>query len=100
MMQQLAEARVMFYPIQPSMVKPFELDDFAELTGGKVYWEDKDLAGLMRGAIDDSREGYMLTYVPANYQNDGSAHEVKLRIEKKGIELRYRPAYVADSPAK
>jgi VWFA-related protein len=98
-MQELSAARVMFYPVIPSMVKPFELDDFAQLTGGKVYWEDKDLAGLLRDAIDDSREGYMLTYVPNNYQKDGSAHEVKLKIARKGIELRYRPAYMADPPA-
>ena len=99
-MQELSAARVMFYPVSPSMVKPFELDEFAQLTGGRVYWENKDLAGLLRDAIDDSREGYMLTFVPSNYQKDGSTHEVKLKTDKKGIELRYRPAYVADPAAK
>jgi len=99
-MRELSAARVMFYPVTPSMVKPFELDDFAQLTGGKVYWEDKDLAGLLRDAIDDSREGYMLTYVPNNYQKDGSTHEVRLKTGRKGIELRYRPAYIADTAGK
>lgn len=99
-MQELSEARVMFYPVNPSMVKPFELDDFAQLTGGKAYWEDKDLAGLLRDAIDDSRDGYMLTYVPNNYQRDGSGHEVKVKITRKGVDLRYRPGYAADPAVK
>ncbi len=99
-MEELSAARVMFYPVVPSMLKPFELDNFAELTGGRVYWEDKDLAGLLRDAIDDSREGYMLTYVPNNYQKDGSGHEVKLKIGKKDVDLRYRPAYVAEGGKK
>ena len=47
-MRDLSAARVMFYPIQPALSKPFELNDFTELTGGKVYWENKDLAGLLR----------------------------------------------------
>ena len=99
-MEELSEARVMFYPVVPSMLKPFELDNFAELTGGRVYWEDKDLAGLLRDAIDDSREGYMLSYVPNNYQKDGSGHEVRLKIERHGVDLRYRPAYVAEGGKK
>jgi VWFA-related protein len=95
-MEELSEARVTFYPVRPSMVKPFELDNFAELTGGRVYWEDKDLAGLLREAIDDTREAYMLTYVPSNYKKDGAPHEVKVKTGRKGIDLRYRPAYVAE----
>ena len=99
-MRELSAARVMFYPVGPSMVKPFELDEFARLTGGKAYWEDKDLAGLLRDAIDDSREGYLLSFTPSNYRDDGSIHEVKLKTARKGIELRYRPAYAADETRK
>ena len=99
-MEELSDARVMFYPVIPSMVKPFEMDNFAELTGGRVYWEDKDLAGLLRDAIDDSREGYMLTYVPNNYQKDGSAHDVKVKIQRNGIDLRYRPSYADEGSKK
>lgn len=95
-MRELSAARVVFYPVGPSMMKPFELDEFARLTGGKAYWEDKDLTGLLRDAIDDSREGYLLSFTPGIYREDGSVHEVKLKTEREGVELRYRPAYVAD----
>jgi VWFA-related protein len=70
--------------------------ELAELTGGRVYDDSNDIAGLIRAAIEDSREGYTLSYAPGNYQKDGSAHEVKLRTERKGIQLRYRPGYSAD----
>jgi VWFA-related protein len=84
-------------PVDPASEGMYEL---AELTGGRVYDDSNDLAGLIRAAIEDSRDGYALTYAPNNYQKDGSAHEVKVRTERKGLELRYRPGYFADSGAK
>jgi VWFA-related protein len=83
--------------VEPESEGMYEL---AELTGGRVYDDSNDLAGLIRAAIEDSREGYALTYAPNNYQKDGSAHEVKVRTERKGLELRYRPGYFADSSVK
>lgn len=99
-MRALSDAQVMFYPVVPSMVKPFELDDFARMTGGQAYWEDKELPDLMREAIDDSREAYVLTYIPNNYKRDGMDHEVKLKIDRSHVDLNYREGYTADLPAK
>jgi VWFA-related protein len=99
-MRALSDAQVMFYPVAPSMVKPFELDDFARMTGGQAYWEDKELPDLMREAIDDSRDAYVLTYIPGNYKRDGLDHEVKLKIDRSHVDLNYREGYTADPPAK
>ncbi len=74
--------------------------ELAELTGGRVFDDSNDIPGLIRDAMNDSRDGYSLSYAPNNYQKDGSAHEVKLRTERKGLELRYRPGYSADSSVK
>ena len=74
--------------------------ELAELTGGRVFDDSNDLPGLIRAAIDDSREGFVLTYAPGNYRKDGSAHEVRLKTERKGLDLRYRPGYTADSEPK
>jgi len=99
-MRALSDAQVMFYPVAPSMVKPFELDDFARMTGGQAYWEDKQLPDLIRGAIDDSRDAYVLTYVPSNYKRDGPDHEVKLKIDRSHVDLNYREGYTVDPPSK
>ena len=91
------EGRVQASAVQAKSEGMYEL---AELTGGRVFDDSNDLSGLIRAAIEDSREGYALTYAPSNYQKDGSAHEVKVRTERKGLDLRYRPGYFADSDVK
>jgi VWFA-related protein len=106
--RELAAARVSLYPvclISPlARVRAYDRVDgvreLAELTGGRAYYSGDSLAELLVAAMNDSREAYSLSYAPNNYQKDGSAHEVKLRTERKGLELRYRPAYFADSSAK
>jgi VWFA-related protein len=72
------------------------MEELAEQTGGRAYHDDNGLSALARAALEDSREGYVLTYAPANYKQDRSAHKVELRTSRKGIELRYRPGYIAD----
>ncbi len=95
-MRALSDAQVMFYPVAPSMIKPFELDDFARMTGGQAFWEDKELPDLMREAIDDNRDAYVLTYMPNNYKRDDMDHEVKLKIDRSHVDLNYREGYTAD----
>jgi len=106
--RELAAARVSLYPV--CLISPLApvgaynrvdgVRELAELTGGRAYYSGDSLADLLVAAMNDSREGYSLSYAPNNYQKDGSVHEVKLRTDRKGVELRYRSAYSADSGAK
>jgi VWFA-related protein len=102
-MRDLAAAKLMLYPIDARGVLAGQgfahaqaLREFAEQTGGRVYFNSNDTAAFLRAALDDSREGYVLTYAPRDYKQDGSAHRVELRTDRKGVQLRYRPGYVAD----
>jgi len=102
-MRDLAAAKLMLYPVDargvlggPLFANAMNLSEFAEQTGGRVYFNSNDTAGFLRAALEDSREGYVLTYAPRDYRQDGSAHQVRIKISRKGIELRYRPGYVAD----
>jgi VWFA-related protein len=72
------------------------MEEVAELTGGRAFHDDNGISALARAALDDSREGYVLTYTPNNYKQDGSSHKVQLRTSRKGVELRYRPGYIAN----
>ena len=72
------------------------MDEVAQLTGGRAFHDDNGISALARAALDDSRAGYILTYTPNNYKEDGSVHKVLLRTSRKGVELRYRPGYIAN----
>jgi VWFA-related protein len=72
------------------------MDEVAQLTGGRAFHDDNGISALARAALDDSRAGYALTYTPNNYKEDGSLHTVQLRTSRKGVELRYRPGYIAN----
>ena len=72
------------------------MEELARETGGRAFHDDNGLAALARAALDDSREGYILTYSPNNYLRNGSAHIVQLRVARKNLELRYRSGYLAD----
>jgi VWFA-related protein len=103
--KELEAARVALYPVCTiplgSGARAWNRIDgvreLAELTGGRAYYGSDSLADLLVAAMNDSREGYLLSYTPDNYHRDGSVHEVKLKTLRKGIELRYRQAYFADS---
>lgn len=104
----LIAARVALYPV--CLISPMAppgaynrvdgVRELAELTGGRAYYSGDSLADLLVAAMNDSREGYLLSYTPNNYHADGSVHDVKLRTERKGMELRYRPSYSADPARK
>ena len=74
------------------------MKELAEQTVGRAYYNDT--AALVRAALDDSREGYVLTDASRDYRQDGSVHQVRLKVSRKGVELRYRPGYFADGLAK
>jgi VWFA-related protein len=73
------------------------MKELTEQTGGRTFYNNNDVASLLRAAFDDSRSGYILTYAPHDYAEDGSHHDVRLKTTRKGVTLRYRPGYFADS---
>jgi VWFA-related protein len=98
-MRELGVANVVLYPVNPEgvwVMRSDSMTEMAEQTGGREFYGSNDVAALVRGAMDDAREGYALTFVPKNYLEDGSFHNLRLTTSWRGVELRYRPGYVAD----
>ncbi len=99
-MQTLADAKILLYPVDARGVlsssqafnQAMALGELAEQTGGKVFMNSNDTASFIRDAIEDSRQGYMLTYTPTNVK-EVSAHVIKIDTSRKGVSLRYRPGY-------
>ena len=103
--RELNAANVTIYPIDArglsvsprAYINIGTMQELAEQTGGKAYYNSNDLASMARSALEDSRRGYVLTYVPSDLQDDGKYHSIRLRTARRGVQLRYRPGYYADT---
>src|SRR6266536_207810 len=67
----------------------------ANRTGGRAYYNTNDLTRAIHEAIDDAQVNYVLGYYPAHNKWDGKFHQVKVQVNRKGIDLRYRLGYFA-----
>lgn len=74
--------------------------ELASRTGGRAYYNNNDIQGAIRDAVNDSRVTYTLGYYPADARFDGQFHEIKVSLEQPGAKLRYRKGYfdLADQP--
>jgi len=110
---ELAAAKIRVYPIDargliacppplcaPALLTIDSMEEVGRQTGGHAFHDTNALAAAARLALDDSRVGYVLTYVPSSYRRDGSWHKIELRSARPGVDLRYRPSYVAESAGK
>jgi VWFA-related protein len=101
---ELADAKVRLLPVdargvpadpRTAYVNIQTMEELAEPTGGRAYSYNNDTADLVEAALEDSHQGYVLTFAPAGYREDGSFHELRLKTSRKGVDLRYRPSYIA-----
>jgi len=97
--RELVAADVALYPIDPGGILPAstdDIDELASLTGGKAFAGSNDVAGMALKALKSTSEGYVLTFVPSGYREDGSYHELRVETSRPHVELHYRVGYVAD----
>lgn len=76
------------------------LDVFTRFTGGKEYSfvSEKSLEKAVQGIADELHSQYLLSYVP-NDMAEGGFHEIKVVVNRPGLEVRTRPGYwVAGHP--
>jgi len=66
-------------------------EDYANLTGGKVYYND--IAKAISETMAASRSSYMLQYDEPS--NDGKYHKVRVSCARKGIRLQVEQGYYA-----
>jgi VWFA-related protein len=84
--------RATFAPIVANLDTMSEL---AERTGGRASYNGNDLSNAIRRAMEDAKVTYTLGYYPANENPDGKFREVKIKIDRPGVNLRYRKGYFA-----
>jgi hypothetical protein len=69
--------------------------DIAERTGGRAFLNDNDISGAIRSAIDDTQVSYALVFSPNHNQWDGKFREIKIKVNRPGLDVRYRKGYYA-----
>jgi VWFA-related protein len=70
------------------------LTEFADMTGGRA-WENNDISGAIKQAINDSRQSYLVSYVPPMENWDGKYHKIRIASRRKGLHLQTRRGYYA-----
>lgn len=67
-------------------------------TGGLTFLNDNDLTRGIGKAFDDGRSYYLLGYAPRTKRKPGKFHEIRVKLARKGVKLRYRKGYVDADP--
>lgn len=68
------------------------LFEFADRTGGKIFYNRNDLDECMRIALEDMSVSYTLGFHMPDDVKPG-LHELQVRLNRPGIKLRYRESY-------
>jgi VWFA-related protein len=67
----------------------------ADRTGGRAFFNTNDLTGAVRSAVNDARVTYTLGFYLDGDEWDGKFHEVKVKVARSGVDVRYRKGFVA-----
>lgn len=83
-------------PRPQSLVDNHEtLNYLADRTGGRAFYNNNDLTRALRLALHDSEVTYVLGYYPPDSSLDGRFHDIKIKVDRSGLDVRYRRGYFA-----
>ncbi|MDO8680510.1 MAG: VWA domain-containing protein [Acidobacteriota bacterium] len=74
------------------------MQEIAETTGGRAFFNTNAIGDAVRRAIDDSRMSYVLGYYPSLAKWDGRFQEINVKVNRSGLEVRHRKKYLALPP--
>jgi VWFA-related protein len=75
------------------------LETIARDTGGRYFGNSNDLDHAIQSALTESSSYYMLGYYPSNKKWGGKFRQIKLQVDRPGVQLRYRRGYFAVNPS-
>jgi VWFA-related protein len=71
------------------------LRNLAEQSGGSAFYSTNDLSGSIRRVIDNSSATYLLGYYPDHNKWNGEFREIKVKVNRPGLDVRSRKGYYA-----
>jgi len=69
------------------------LNDFADMTGGKAFYNTNDLAGSFKRAADDASSYYMLSYYLDTSNSKSGWRKLQVKVAGKDTEVRTRNGF-------
>jgi VWFA-related protein len=69
--------------------------NLSDMSGGHPVYGTNDLAGAIRRVVDDSAATYLLGYYPDHNKWNGEFREIKVKVNRPGVEVRSRKGYFA-----
>jgi VWFA-related protein len=66
------------------------LNEFADMTGGKAFYNTNDLAASFKRAADDASSYYLLGYYLDAHNDRAGWRQLKVKVDKKDTEVRAR----------
>jgi VWFA-related protein len=73
----------------------FAMNDIAQQTGGKAFYDTNDMAGALKQGIQEGSNYYTLAYRPSNPKWNGSFRKIHVNAAKDNLTLTYRRGYYA-----
>jgi hypothetical protein len=70
------------------------MNDIADVTGGKAYYNTNDISGAFAKATNESTQYYMLAYY-GEKSDKVKWHKIQVRLDRPGTEVRTRVGYMA-----
>jgi VWFA-related protein len=72
-----------------------DLDDVAEATGGRAFYNTNGLKDAIAEVVDTGSNYYTLSYNPSNHDWDGGYRKLQVKLAEQGLHLEYRRGYYA-----
>ncbi len=70
------------------------LNEFAEVTGGRAFYNTNDLAGAFKRAEEDAASYYMLGYYLDTRNTKAGWRQLKVKVDQKSVEVRARQGFL------
>jgi VWFA-related protein len=74
------------------------MNDMADRTGGKAFYNRNDIDGAIRRSIEDGSTYYTLAYYPSNKDWNGKFRKIHVAVNRPGLKVRHRLGYYAVDP--
>jgi hypothetical protein len=73
-----------------------QMQELAQRTGGRAYYDRNDLETGIRRALDDAQNGYELAYYPDHHDRwNGDWRKIEVKVNRPGVTVLARAGYYA-----
>lgn len=71
------------------------MNELASQTGGRAFYNRNDIDRAIGLSVAEGSTYYTLAYYPEDKGNDGKFRKIEVKLDRKGLQSRYRKGYFA-----